>query len=279
MFKYSEIFFLAFAGGTTMVGIYDLGYTLPYTAVTFLPLAMLGLFTAAFAEAYVRDHSCLSRLITSYYKLLIVVSLPVAVIGAFFAPAAYHIIYSGEMDTAGRLASAFCILLMLPMINIPLSMALKAKEKVYNMLPMMLLQIAVNLTLDWLLIVHYRLGVWGGAAAVAGTFFITIAPRLLVARDLIGGIHFPGRFFLRMLGVLVLIAGVLFWITRQVQLFEHFENVWINIGLLLATGLAYLILFLLSIRLLRLIRPDDIAEFKALSIPRLNRFLKRVLGV
>ena len=63
MFKYSEIFFLAFAGGTTVVGMYDLGYSLPFTVVTFIPLALLGLFTAAFAEAYVRYHKCLERLI------------------------------------------------------------------------------------------------------------------------------------------------------------------------------------------------------------------------
>jgi hypothetical protein len=114
---------------------------------------------------------------------------------------------------------------------------------------------------------------------VAGTFFITIAPRLLVARDLIGGLYFPGRFFLRMLAALVLIAGALFWITRQADLFGRFDNIWLNIGLLLATGLAYLVVFLVSIRLLRLVRPDDIAEFKALGIPRLNRFLALFFGV
>jgi len=279
MFKYSEIFFLAFAGGTTVVGMYDLGYSLPFTVVTFIPLALLGLFTAAFAEAYVRDNSCLERLISSYYKLLIMVSLPVGVVGAFFSPAAYRIIYKGEMDEAGRLASAFCIVLLFPLISIPLSMALKAKEKVHNMLPMMLLQIAVNLTLDWLLIVHLRWGVWGGVWAVAGTFFVTISPRLLVARNLIGGIYFPVRFFLRILFVLVLEAGALFWVTRQVRLFERFDSEWINIGLLFAVGAGFLLCFLLFVRILRLVRASDIADFKALEIPRLNRLLARLFGV
>ncbi len=279
MFKYSEIFFLAFAGGTTVVGMYDLGYSLPFTVVTFIPLALLGLFTAAFAEAYVRDHRCLERLISSYYKLLIMVSLPVAVAGAFFSPAAYHIIYKGEMDEAGRLASVFCIVLLFPLISIPLSMALKAKEKVHNMLPMMVLQIAVNLTLDWLLIVHLRWGVWGGVAAVAGTFLVTIAPRLLVAREIIGGIYFPVRFFLRIVFVLVLEAAALFWITRQVQLFERFGNEWLNIGLLFAVGLGYMIIFLLLVRILRLVKQSDIADFLALEIPRLNKLLARLFGV
>jgi O-antigen/teichoic acid export membrane protein len=279
MFKYSEIFFLAFAGGTTLVGVYDLGYTLPFTLVTFFPLALLGLFTAAFAEAYVRDNNCLARLISSYYKLLIMVSLPVAVAGAFFAPTAYHIIYKGEMDEAGQLASVFCIVLLFPLISIPLSMALKAKEKVHNMLPLMVLQIVVNLTLDWLLIVHLRWGVWGGVAAVAATFFITISPRLMVARDIIGGIYFPLGFFLRIALALVVEAGALFWVTRQLRVFERFTNEWLNIGLLFGVGLAYITLFLLSVRILRLVRQSDIADFKSVNIPSLNKLLGRLFGV
>ncbi|MEN7972599.1 MAG: oligosaccharide flippase family protein, partial [Verrucomicrobiota bacterium] len=260
MFKYSEIFFLAFAAGTTVAGMYDLGYTLPFTVVTFIPLALLSLFTAAFAEAYVKDKNCLGRLISSYYKILIMVSLPVAVPGAFFSPVAYHIIYKGEMDGAGRIASVFCIVLLLPLISIPLSTALKAKEKAHNMLPMMLLQIAVNLTLDWLLIVHLRWGVWGGVGAVAGTFSITIAPRLLVTRDILGGIYFPGKFFLRIVLALVMEAAAFFWLTRQIRLFELFSNEWINIGLLFAVGIAYLLVFLLLVRILRLVRQVDIAD-------------------
>ncbi len=279
MFKYSEIFFLAAVGGTTMVGMYDLGYSLPFTVVTFIPLALLTLFTAAFAEAYVKDRNCLERLISSYYKLLIMVSLPVAVLGAFFSPVAYHIIYKGEMDEAGKLASVFCIVLLLPLISIPLSMALKAKEKVHSMLPMMLLQIAVNLTLDWLLIVHLRWGVWGGVGAVAGTFLITISPRLLVARDIIGGIYFPIKFFLRIVFALVLEAAAFFWITRQTRLFERFGSDWLNIGLLFAVGLAYLFVFLLLVRLLRLVRQSDIADFQSLQIHRLNKLLAQLFGV
>jgi len=279
MFKYSEIFFLAIIGGTTVAGMYDLGYSLPFTLVTFIPLALLPLFTAAFAEAYVNDKNCLGRLISAYYKVLIMVAFPFAILGAFFAPEAYHIIYKGEMDEAGQLASAFCIVLLFPLISIPLSMALKAKERVHHMLPMTLLQIFVNLALDWLLIVHYRYGVWGGVAAVAGTFFITISPRLLVARSIIGGIYFPGKFFLRMVLTLLLEAGAFFWLTRKIQLFDRFTNEVVNIGLLFAIGLVYLLIFSVLVRVLRLVRHADIVDFKTLGIPRLNRLLGLFFGV
>jgi O-antigen/teichoic acid export membrane protein len=279
MFKYSEIFFLAAVGGTTLAGMYDLGYSLPFTMVTFIPLAVLSLFTAAFAEAYVKDPNCLGRLISSYYKLLIMASLPVGVLGAFFSPVAYRIIYQGEMDEAGRIGAAFCLVLLLPLISMPLSMALKAKEKVLNMLPMMLLQITVNLVLDWLLIVHLRWGAAGGICAVAGTFLITIAPRLLVARGIIGGIYFPMRFFLRMVLVLVFDAAAFYWIAMQTRLFERYEANWINLGLLFAVGLAFLLVFLLLVRVLKMVRQSDIADFQALEIAPLNKLLKRLFGV
>lgn len=274
MFKYSEVFFLAAVGGTTLAGLYDLGYTLPYTAVTFIPLALMPLFTSAFAEAYIRDERCLGRLISAYYKLLMMVSLPVAVLGAFFAPDAYRIVYRGEMDEAGGIAAAFCLVLVLPLVSMPLSAAIKAKEKVLHMVPMLLLQIVVNLVLDWLLIVEWRWGVWGGIAAVAGTFFLTIPFRVRVVRRLLGGIYFPTGFFLRIAAALA-VEGVVFRaIAMHTNLFGLSAHPWINAGLLFLVGGLYLGLFLLLARALRLVRREDIADFEALDIAKLNRVLR-----
>lgn len=274
MFKYSEVFFIAAVSGTTLAGIYDLGYTLPYTAVTFIPLSLLPLFTSAFAEAYTRDRECLGLLISSYYKLLMVVSLPVAVLGAFFAPVAYRIIYAGEMNEAGRLASAFCLVLCLPMFSMPLSAAIKAKEKVLNMVPALILQIVVNLFLDWLLIVHCRFGAWGGIGAVVGTFVLTIPFRLLIVRRVIGGVHFPIRFFLRVCATLAIEGGVIFWIVEKTRLFSRFDNFAVNIGLLLLVSAVYAALFLVLVRLHRVVRQEDIEDFHNLGIKRLNKVLR-----
>jgi O-antigen/teichoic acid export membrane protein len=278
MFKYSEIFFLAAVAGTTVAGVYDLGYSLPFTIVTFIPLALLPLFTSAFAEAYVKDRTCLGRLISSYYKLLMMVSLPVAILGSFFSADAYHIIYNGEMDEAGRLASAFCLVLCLSLVSMPLSMALKAKEKAHNMIPMMVLQIIVNLFLDWLLIVHLRWGMWGGIFAVLGTFLITIYPRMLVVRRVLGGIHFPGRFFLRICMVLAMEGGLLRWLVDWAGLFEIYTHNWVNFGMLFAIAGLYLLTFLLLVRGFRLIRPSDVADFRALEIKKLNTVLSFLTG-
>jgi O-antigen/teichoic acid export membrane protein len=274
MFKYSEVFFIAAVGGTTLAGMYDLGYTLPYTAVSFIPLALLPLFTSAFAEAYVRDSHCLDRLISSFYKLLMMVSLPVAVLGAYFAPTVYRIIYKGEMDEAGQLASAFCLVLCLPLFSMPLSAAIKAKEKMLNMVPMLLIQIAVNLLLDWLLIVHFRLGLWGGVGAVIGTFILTIPIRIRFVSRIIGGVYFPMRFFLRVLATLLIEGGVLYLIVDRFRLFARFESDAANILLLILVGAVYSALFLLLVRLHRVVRREDIEDFHNLGIEPINKMLR-----
>jgi O-antigen/teichoic acid export membrane protein len=278
MFKYSEIFFLAAVAGTTVAGMYDLGYTLPYTAITFLPLAFLPIFTAAFAEAYVRDKTCLGRLVKSYYKLLMLVSLPVAVLGAFFSPIGYKLIYRGEMDEAGQIASALCIVLLLPLVSMPLSAAIKAKEKVLNMMPMLVLQLVINLFLDWLLIVHFHLGMYGGILAVVGTFILTIPLRLWVVSRIIGGVYFPALFCLRITVVLTALAGSFYWVSQKLALFTWVDSRFLNLFFLCGIGVLYLATFILAVRYLRLIRREDVKEFQALEMPRLNivlRFLVR----
>jgi O-antigen/teichoic acid export membrane protein len=278
MFKYSEVFFIAAIGGTTLAGVYDLGYTLPYALVTFIPLSILSLLTSAFAEAYVNDSSCLGRLISSYYKLLIMVSLPFGILGAWFAPTAYGVIYGGEMDAAGPVASAFSVVLLLPLISMPLSAAIKAKEKVLNMVPMLVLQIAVNLLLDWLLIVKFGFGIWGGVGAVTGTFILTIPFRLLVVRRIIGGVYFPVRFFLRIVSSFTGISAGVYGVFKWLSLFEQTDSRIMNVLLLFtAAGICFL-LFILSIRYLRLIRQEDVAEIQALNIGRVNRLIRFVLG-
>lgn len=278
MFKYSEVFFIAAIGGTTLAGIYDLSYTLPYTLITFIPLSILTLFSAAFAQAYVKDHRCLARLISSYYKLLIMISLPLGILGAWFAPTAYRVLYGGEMDAAGPLASAFSIILLLPLVSMPLSAAIKAKEKVLNMVPMLVLQIIVNLFLDWLLIVKFRLGLWGGAGAVAGTFILTIPFRLLVVRRIIGGVYFPVGFFLRVASVFLVISGGVYSVFKWMTLFERTENRVVNVFLLFAAAGICSLLFILAIRFLHLIRQEDVADIQELKIGKLNKMIRLVLG-
>ncbi len=265
MMKYTEVFFLGVYFTPAVVGYYDLGYTTPLLVLTLIPAALQTLFTSAFAQAYTRDPDCLGRLIDSVYKLTILIVTPLAAFGVFFASRGLVLLYGQAMAPAGPVAAAFCVLHVLPLISAPLSMAITVKEKVLQMLPYMLLQVGVNLLLDWLLIP--RFGMAGAVAAVAGTFVLTIPWRLKAVRGILGGIHFPTGFFLRQVAVTVVLAAALS------PLAPH-----LNLVMLVLLGGAYLALYPVLIRLLRLVRPEDVTELRALGLARVNRVLDLVIG-
>lgn len=271
MLQYTEVIFLGRMRPPGEVGAYALGYSIPPQVIFFIPMALQALFTAGFSEAYSRDPGCLSRLISAFYKMQIFFTVPIAVFGVFFSSFAVPVVFGDEMVQAGEIASAFCIIHLFPMISTPLSMAIKAKEKVYRMLPLMILQISVNLVLDWLFIFYLDWGLRGGICAVAGTFVLTIPFRLNVVRKIIGGIWFPIGYLLRISLPLLLLAFVIHAASSRFGLLSLFDGKGLNLMVLAVLGGVYLIGGFLLIRWFRLIREEDVADFRALNIEKLNR--------
>lgn len=269
--KYTEVFFLGLVVAPEIVGAYDLGYSLPPMVIFFIPDSLHMLFTSGFAEAYSRDKNCLPRLIKAYYKMQIAFTVPLAVFGFFFATAAVRLVYGGQMALAGGIASAFCIIHLLSTVSAPLSMALKAKEKVMASMPIMIFQIAVNLALDWLLIVHFKMGTTGAMIAITAALVLSMPVRIAIIRRILGGIYFPVAYLLRMGISLFALAGSFALISKHWKLLELFETQWINLVTLFVLGGLYMICYLIAIRFLRLIREEDIADFRALGIKPLNK--------
>ncbi|MCF6285065.1 MAG: oligosaccharide flippase family protein [Candidatus Hydrogenedentes bacterium] len=258
--QYSEIFFIGYFFVPGTVAIYEMGNWLPFVLITFLPMAVHKLFTSGFAEAYSRNPDCLGRLVTSYYKALILLVIPVSAFGAFFATDAIRVLYGEEMIEAGPVASAFFIIHLLPLISIPLGVALVTKEKILHMQPLLIMMIVVNLTFDWIFISRY--GVVGACIAIVATFALTIPIRLYVVSRLIGGIYFPLRFFLKLLGLLLGLAFLFSLLVSSP-----------GFVVLAALTIAYLVTYVALLRGLRLIHPDDIAEIREMGFTRLNRVL------
>ncbi len=269
--KYTEVFFLGLVVAPEIVGAYDLGYSLPPMVIFFIPDALHMLFTSGFAEAYSRDKNCLGRLIKAYYKMQIAFTVPLAIFGFFFAAAAVRLIYGGQMAAAGGIASAFCLIHLLSTVSTPLSMALKAKEKVMASMPIMIFQIVVNLFLDWLLIIHFKMGTTGAMIALTSALVLSMPVRIIIIRRILGGIYFPAAYLLRMGISLFLLAGSFSLVSNHWKLLELFETQWINIVTLFALGGLYMLCYLIAIRFLRLIREEDIADFRALDIKQLNK--------
>lgn len=270
MMKYTEVFFLGLTVTPAVIGAYDLGYSLPPLVIFFIPDSLHMLFTSGFAEAYSRDPNCLGRLIKAYYKMTILFMVPLAVFGFFFAPSAVVMVYGEEMALAGVIGSGFCLIHLLSTISTPLSMAIKAKEKIMATMPVMILQIVINLILDWLLIVHFNFGVWGGMGAVAGTFLISAPIRLSVVRKILGGIFFPTAYLLRMTLTLFALSSGMILVSNRWNLLGLFETRWLNVVTLFGLGALYLLLFVVCIRIFRLVRDEDVADFRDLNIKKLN---------
>jgi O-antigen/teichoic acid export membrane protein len=270
MMKYTEVFFLGLTVTPAVIGAYDLGYSLPPLVIFFIPDSLHMLFTSGFAEAYTRDPNCLGRLIKAYYKMTILFMVPLAIFGFFFAADAVVMVYGDNMILAGALASAFCIIHLMSTISTPLSMAIKAKERIMATMPVMLLQIVINLFLDWLLIIHFKFGVWGGVGAVAGTFLISAPIRLSVVKKILGGIFFPTAYMLRMTFTLIILSSIMSVVSRHWNLLGLFETRWLNVVTLFGLGAIYMLLFFIAIRMFNLVKDEDVADFRALDIKKLN---------
>ena len=258
--QYTEIFFLGYYFCSEVVGFYDLGYSTTHMVITFLPLSVQTLFVASFAEAYAKDKTSLPNLVSGMFQILTVITVPIACFGICFAPYAISLIYGEDMSRAGPITSFFSAMHILPLINMPLSMAIIAREQYMRTLWLEVIFVVTNLILDFLLIKHFEL--YGAMAAVIGTFIITIPIQLTYIRKLIGGIYFPTGFFLRIFIPSIILSLLLFMIIRPT-----------SILVLIGTVLLYGLLLLVVIKYLRLIRPDDTKRFRSIGLEKLNRII------
>ena len=150
-------------------------------------------------------------------------------------------------------------------------MALKAKEKVMASMPIMIFQIAINLALDWLLIIHLKMGVTGAMIALTTALLVSLPVRIIIIRRILGGIYFPVAYLLRMGISLFILAGSFSLISNHWKLLELFETQWINLITLFVLGGLYMGCYVIAIRFLRLIREEDLSDFRALDIKQLNK--------
>jgi len=262
MLKYTELFFLGGQHDAETVGMYDLAFSLPMMAIVFIPAAIQDLFVSGFSEAYVKDHNALPRLIRAFYKILILLTVPIATFGFFFAPEFLIFSYGPSLTKVAELCSVFCLIHLLPLISMPLSMGIQAKEKVLNMFPTLLMQLGVNLILDYLFIVQLQWGVWGALCAIFLTFALTIPVRLYVVNKVLGGIYFPGRFFLRIFGISMIIGF-------SIQYFTHSPN----IITLLTLAPFYAIGITIAINLLGLLTDEDTSDLNMISNGKFSTYI------
>ena len=262
-----EILVLGYEFPKEVVGIYIMGYTLPQMVCSTLPISIQSTVSSGFAEAYTKDPSSLGRLIDFFYRILIIIVLPLCVIGVFFGNKAMLYIYGAEGQAAGPVASLFFSYYIFSQIAIPHGASVLTKERVGTMTPITILQVAVNLALAFVLIPRYE--IYGAIAAVFGTLFLVTPIRLYVAARIVGGLFFPVGFFCKILALLLAIGFLL-----KVTLLPYIGNLFF----LVCAGVLYVALYVGLIRVLRLIDTDQMEGIQSLGFQKVNKVLAFLAG-
>lgn len=191
--RQSEVFFLAHWHGLTVSGDYDLCYSYPQLALEFVPLAAAPVVTSAIAEAYGRDVSSLRVATERYYRLLALLSIPVAVLGALWSDLLLVLLFGARIAPSAHWAQVFSAIHLVPLVFVPLSTALMTVEKAHKVLYLGVLQVGTNIVLDILLIPRY--GFAGAVAAVAITLVSMTPITLWIVGRLVGGTWMPFGYF------------------------------------------------------------------------------------
>lgn len=263
--QYSEIFFLGYFFSPTIVGYYALGYGQSFLLITFIPLALHTLMTAAFSEAYAKDPNAIGQLTRGMFKIVIFICVPCAAFTFFFFESFVVLAYGAKMVMAGKIGALLGPVHLLGLFSIPISMGIIAREMVRKTVGLQLIQVALNIVLDVVLIRAFEMK--GAISAVILTFILTLPLRVMVIRQITGGIYFPISFFIRITASSGLAAFLLYFLVGGKTVSS----------LLLSVVLFTPVLGAL-LRLLGAIHRADIEPFLRLKIGPLSRFLKFLAG-
>lgn len=256
--EFTETFFILYYFGKGAVAVYWLAYRVPLMFMTTVPTAVQRIYNSAMAEAYTKDPKSIERLVESFYKVLIALMLPIGIFGAFFAPTFMEIVYQPSDPNTGLYCSLLFIYHSVTLISLPFGAVVITREKIHLMTPMLIVQVTLNILLDWLLIPRY--GIPGALAALFSTYLLTTPIRLYIVYRILGGMPFPWLYFLRITLTLAALAYAL----RLLFPNDHLT------GFLAASALFGLV-YVAAIRYAHLIRPEDIADFRQLRFGKLNR--------
>jgi len=262
--RQSEVYFLAAVAPPAVVGFYDLGYSLPQLGLELLPLSLYAVVLSAITSSYQRDPSRLGVLTGWFYKLLALVTVPFALLGAVWADRLLVLLYGAPMEPAGQIARVFSVLHLLPFVSLPVGVALNVVEKAHRTLALGILQVGVNLGLDLLLIPRYQ--VKGAIAAVALSFLLVTPVTIWYALRLTGPLEFPWRWMGRL--ALALSPGLLPGLARP----------WLGAGWggTISGIAASAFLMGLGFRYGRLLGTEELYRLREVSFPG-KRFVVRFL--
>lgn len=258
--QYTEVFFLGAYFPTKIVGIYELGFTLPTMALSIIPLSTKNILTVAFSRIYVQDKNQLGKLINTTHKFLQTLILPISAFGFFFSPQLIPLIYGDGMSGASTVASFYSAFGAMSIISIPYAIAIITTEKIIKIVHLTVIQILVNITADYLLIPKY--GINGAMAAILITFLITYPIRLFYIRKILGGLYLPMAYLIKISLISYIMAYIFTLIFPPITIFSLFPMVF-----------SYFILYILSLKYFKIIKSHDISLLSSIQ----NKYIRKLI--
>ncbi|MEQ8762296.1 MAG: oligosaccharide flippase family protein [Planctomycetota bacterium] len=252
--RQSETLVLGLCRSNIEAGYYGAAYNLAQRFMEFVPAALWPLVLATWSAYHVRDPERLPGLIDRYWRVLLLITVPITVFGMMFFDRVFWMLYGEEMQPGALLCAGFFGVFLLTFLCQPIGMAFYVLEKPSINLRVQGLCAAVNLTLDFLLIPP--LGIWGGFLAVALTFVVGDFATYWVGRRLMPGLRFPAGYLARiglaMLPLLVFLP-LRSWIENPLQL--------------LLVAFAFGAVLLASLKLTRVVGPWEVDLLERIPLP------------
>lgn len=261
--RQSETLLLGHFRSPVEAGIFDIAYRLPQLLLEFVPETIWPVVMAAFVEIYTRDKKRVNEMVAHYFRVLFLLVTPITVFGVLYGDLLIETLYGAGRAASGQYAQIFFFIFHLSFFGTPFSMALYLIEKTWVNLVLAGIFAIVNLGLDFLLIPRY--GLPGAIPPVAIAVAISPFLRYWAVRKFHGPVPVPWKF----LGKCYLASAPLLLLLPMRSIAGR------PAGFLLLLLIAVTI-FLVSVRMVRLIGPEERELIERSSLPG-RRLLERWL--
>jgi len=278
--QYTTVFlvgyFLSSQGGAA--GIYHLASAIPRQGLLFFTLAIIPLAMAMFTKAYYRDKSSLPGLLRSYYKLMIIMIVPLVAVGLLFLDNILEFLSGERGIEAGGLATALLPLQLSMILIVPIVAGMNVLERAHR-----LIVPRICTGIGGIGLIALSLYLWPDLRTVVMAGYVkaivsTVIVMSLAVR-LVGGFYFPYRFFGR--AVLTCLSVVLLYPLRP--LWPYAKSLGLSLVgkelvgeaiYILGVGVLSAVLLTVSARLTGLFGPDEMKYFRNARFPGINLLTK-----
>lgn len=167
--RQSETLFLGYYWGALVAGTYDLGFSLPFLALSLIPVAASAMGTARLTTAAVEGRSQFHNALRTYFKVIFAVSVPISLFGFTLGDKLLTLLYGPAMQAAGPILRYYSLVQAVGMLSSAASLGLWVQEKAY-----VNVRVGVGIALLNLLTGFFLVPRFGIAGAIASASFILI---------------------------------------------------------------------------------------------------------